>query len=169
MVLKKRIVLTTLTLLISFTALAQFQSGKASFYSKSSSGRKTASGERLHHDSLTCAHRTYPFGTLLLVTNPANGNHVIVKVTDRGPYVKGRIIDLSVRAAKELGIIAQGIAPVIVEEFSESIIPFKPTELFSKPELDLSTNDGNATKPIWVELSEQIKKRRQHEKAKKKR
>ena len=100
----KKIVLTTLTLVISFTALAQTQSGKASFYSKSFSGRKTASGERLHHDSLTCAHRTYPFGTLLIVTNPANGNKVIVKVTDRGPYVKGRIIDLSVRAAKELGI-----------------------------------------------------------------
>ena len=121
---KKLIYVTTLTLIISFTALAQSQSGKASFYSKSFSGRKTASGERLHHDSLTCAHRTYPFGTMLLVTNPANGNHVIVKVTDRGPYVKGRIIDLSVRAAQELGIIAQGIAPVIVEKLDESIIPF---------------------------------------------
>ena len=122
----KRLYITIITLLISFTALGQTQSGKASYYSKSFSGRKTASGERLHHDSLTCAHRTYPFGTMLLVTNPANGNHVIVKVTDRGPYVKGRIIDLSVRAAQELGIIAQGIAPVIVEKLDDSIIPFKP-------------------------------------------
>ena len=158
---KKKIVLTTLTLLISFTALAQSQSGKASFYSKSFSGRKTASGERLHHDSLTCAHRTYPFGTMLQVTNPANGKQVIVKVTDRGPYVKGRIIDLSVRAAQELGIIAQGIAPVIVEKMDTSIIPFKPAELFNKPELDLSTNDGSDSKPIWVELSEQLKKKQQ--------
>ena len=164
MVLKKKIVLTTLTLLISFTALAQSQSGKASFYSKSFSGRKTASGERLHHDSLTCAHRTYPFGTMLLVTNPANGNHVIVKVTDRGPYVKGRIIDLSVRAAQELGIIAQGIAPVIVEKLDESIIPFKPADYINKPELDMSTNDGSDSKPIWVELSEQTKKRQQEHK-----
>ena len=96
--------------LASLTTLAQVQSGKASFYSKKFSGRKTASGERLHHDSLTCAHRTYPFGTQLKVTNPANNKTVIVRVTDRGPYVKGRIIDLSVRAAKELGIISQGIA-----------------------------------------------------------
>lgn len=166
MIFKIKIVLTTLILLISFTALGQTQSGKASFYSKSSSGRKTASGERLHHDSLTCAHRTYPFGTMLLVTNPANGNHVIVKVTDRGPYVKGRIIDLSVRAAQELGIIAQGIAPVIVEKLDDSIIPFKPADYISQPELDLSTNDGSSSKPIWVELKEQMKKRQKEQKNK---
>ena len=158
-----RIIITTLTLLISFTAQAQTQSGKASFYSKSFSGRMTASGERLHNDSLTCAHRTYPFGTLLLVTNPANGNHVIVRVTDRGPYVKGRIIDLSVRAARELGIIAQGIAPVIVERFDDSIIPLKPKDYLDKPELDLGTNEGAATKPIWMELKDQMKKKQQEE------
>ena len=164
----KKLYITIITLLISLTAQAQAESGKASFYSKRSSGRKTASGERLHHDSLTCAHRTYPFGTLLLVTNPANGNHVIVKVTDRGPYVKGRIIDLSLRAAKELGIIAQGIAPVIVEEYNESVIPFKPAEIFSKPELDMSTHNDDAAKPIWVELNEQTKKKKQEEKEKEK-
>ena len=107
-----------------------------------SSGRKTASGERLHHDSLTCAHRTYPFGTQLKVTNPANGKSVIVRVTDRGPYVKGRIIDLSVKAAKELGIIAQGIAPVVVELWDTTIIPFKPADVSHLPEFDLGTNDG---------------------------
>ena len=139
----------------SLPALAQVQSGKASFYSKKFSGRKTASGERLHHDSLTCAHRTYPFGTLLKVTNPANGQTVIVRVTDRGPYVKGRIIDLSVRAARELGIISQGIAPVIVERHSPSMIPFKPEDIVELPELELSTNDGPVSKPIWVELKEQ--------------
>ena len=160
----KRLYITVFILLISFTTLAQPESGKASFYSKSSSGRKTASGERLHHDSLTCAHRTYPFGTLLQVTNPANGKQVIVKVTDRGPYVRGRIIDLSVRAAQELGIIAQGIAPVIVEKYEESVIPFKPSEFFSQPELDMSTNDGEAAKPIWVELNEQMKKKQQEKK-----
>jgi rare lipoprotein A len=166
MIILKKIVLTTLTLIFSFTALAQTQSGKASFYSKGSSGRKTASGERLHHDSLTCAHRTYPFGTLLLVTNPANGNKVIVRVTDRGPYVKGRIIDLSLRAAKELGIYAQGIAPVIVEKFDPFIIPFKPSDYIEKPELDMGTNEGSSTKPIWVELREQYKKKHQEHKNK---
>ena len=162
MVLKNKIVLTTLTLLISFTALAQTERGKASYYSKSWSGRKTATGERLHHDSLTCAHKTYPFGTLLKVTNPVNGLSVIVKVTDRGPYVKGRVVDLSVRAAKELGILAQGIAPVIVERYNPSIIPFKPED-FELPEFDLGTNEGSSAKPIWMELRDQRIKRRQEQ------
>ena len=147
-------------MLLSFTTpQAQTESGKASFYSMKFSGRKTASGERLHHDSLTCAHRTYPFGTQLKVTNPANGKSVIVRVTDRGPYVKGRIIDLSVKAAKELGIIAQGIAPVVVELWDTTIIPFKPADVSHLPEFDLGTNDGPDAKPIWQILSEQNKKR----------
>lgn len=162
MVFRNKIVLTTLTLLISFTALAQTERGKASYYSKSWSGRKTANGERLHHDSLTCAHKTYPFGTLLKVTNPVNGLSVIVKVTDRGPYVKGRVVDLSVRAAKELGILAQGIAPVIVERYNPSIIPFKPED-FELPEFDLGTNEGSSAKPIWMELRDQRIKRRQEQ------
>jgi rare lipoprotein A len=114
----------------------------------------------LHHDSLTCAHKTYPFGTLLKVTNPANGLSVIVKVTDRGPYVKGRVVDLSVRAAKELGMLSQGIAPVIVERYNPSIIPFKPEDL-ELPEFDLGTNEGASAKPIWMELRDQRIKRRQ--------
>jgi len=141
--------------LTSYINAQNVQTGKASFYAMKFSGRKTASGERLHHDSLTCAHRTYPFGTQLKVTNPANGRNVIVRVTDRGPYVKGRIIDLSVRAARELGIISQGIAPVIVERYNPSIIPFKPEDIIDLPELELSTNEGSTTKPIWVELKEQ--------------
>ena len=138
---------------------AQTESGKASFYSKKFTGRRTASGERLHHDSLTCAHLTYPFGTQLKVTNPANGRSVIVRVTDRGPYVRGRIIDLSVRAAQELGIIAQGIAPVVVELWDTTIIPFKPADVSHLPEFDIGTNDGPDNKPIWKILSEHNKKR----------
>ena len=160
----RRFIILLFAIATSFTALAQTQSGKASFYSKKFTGRKTANGERLHHDSLTCAHKTYPFGTLLKVTNPENGLHVIVRVTDRGPYVKGRIIDLSVRAAKELGIIAQGIAPVIVERYDESIIPFKPAENIDLPELDLGTNEGSSTKPIWMELRDQYKKQQKENK-----
>lgn len=145
-----------------FTLSAQTQRGTASYYSKSWTGRKTANGERLHHDSLTCAHKTYLFGTLLKVTNPANGLSVIVKVTDRGPYVKGRIVDLSVRAAKELGILSQGIAPVIVERYNPPTIPFKPEDI-ELPEFDLGTNEGSATKPIWMELRDQRIKRRQQQ------
>lgn len=139
------------------------QTGKASYYAQKFSGRRTANGERLHHDSLTCAHRTYPFGTLLKVTNPANGKEVIVRVTDRGPYVKGRIIDLSVRAARELGILTQGIAPVTVERYSPANIPFKPEEILDLPEFDIGTNEGADTKPIWMELRDQYKKKQQEE------
>ena len=89
--------------------------GFASYYAKRATGSRTASGEKLHHDSLTCAHRTYPFGTRLKVTTPSNGRSVVVRVNDRGPFVRGRIVDLSWGAARELGILAQGIAKVTVE------------------------------------------------------
>ena len=150
-----------IAILLGFSVLAQVQNGKASYYAKKLTGRQTASGERFHHDSLTCAHRTYPFGTLLKVTNPANGKEVIVRVTDRGPYVKGRIIDLSVRAARELGILAQGIAPVTVERYNPTIVPFKPEDIIDLPEFDIGTNEGSDTKPIWMELRDQYKKKNQ--------
>lgn len=164
----KKIVLTTLLFVFGIASLlAQTERGTASYYAKSWTGRKTANGERLHHDSLTCAHKTFPFGTLLKVTNPANGLSVIVKVTDRGPYVKGRIVDLSVRAAKELGILSLGIAPVIVERYSPTIIPFRPED-YELPEFDLGTNEGSDTKPIWMELRDQrIKRRQEQQKAEK--
>ena len=109
------LILAATTLLPLSKADAQTTTGKASFYSKRSTGSRTASGERLHHDSLTCAHRTYPFGTRLKVTHQGNGKSVIVRVTDRGPFVRGRIIDLSWGAARELGMLSQGIAQVTVE------------------------------------------------------
>lgn len=110
------IVLSFAFFLLSFSPVdAQIQTGIASYYAKRATGHKTANGERLHHDSLTCAHRTHPFGTLLKVTNPANGAEVMVRVNDRGPFRRGRIIDLSWSAAKILGILRQGIAKVQVE------------------------------------------------------
>ena len=120
--------LCAISILHLLPATAQTQTGKASYYAKNFVGRKTASGERLHRDSLTCAHRNYPFGTLLRVTNISNGRQVVVRVNDRGPFRKGRIIDLSWGAAKELGMIAQGIAPVTVEKVDEMNIPFKPVD-----------------------------------------
>ena len=110
---------------------AQAQRGKATYYSKRATGARTANGERFHHDSLTCAHRTYPFGTMLHVKNPANGKEVVVRVIDRGPFIRGRIIDLSWRAAKELGIIAQGVAMVEVQPV-DAIVPYRPKELFKQ-------------------------------------
>jgi rare lipoprotein A len=91
------------------------QHGKASYYPKRWTGRHTANGDRLHHDSMTCAHRKHPFGTLLRVTNQKNGRQVIVRVTDRGPFGRGRIIDLSWAAAKELDMLRAGVVPVTVE------------------------------------------------------
>ena len=104
---------------------AQTQQGKASFYSKRATGSRTANGERLHHDSMTCAHRTLPFGTLLKVTHLGNERSVIVRVNDRGPFVRDRIIDLSWGAARELGMLGQGIATVFVEPADEITIPLK--------------------------------------------
>jgi rare lipoprotein A len=83
--------------------------GKASYYS---SGRRSADGERFRPGALTAAHRTLPFGTLLNVTNISNGRSVQVRVTDRGPFVRSRIIDLSRGAAASIGMIARGVAMV---------------------------------------------------------
>lgn len=113
---RKHCIALILTLLLGFTALAQnVQRGKASYYSKRWTGRRTSNGERLHHDSMTCAHRTYPFGTLLRVTNLKNGLQVVVRVTDRGPFGRGRIIDLSWGAAKKLDMLKAGVVPCTVE------------------------------------------------------
>lgn len=128
--------------LLSFTVLhAQQQSGRASYYSKRATGSRTASGERLHHDSLTCAHRSYPFGTMLKVTNLLNDKSVVVRVTDRGPFGRGRVIDLSWAAAQEIGMLAQGIASVKVEVVGEGGVPFKPKEEFDFPEINFEVAD----------------------------
>lgn len=93
----------------------QPEKGKASFYSKKWDGRRTSSGEKLSSALFTAAHKTLPFGTLVRVTNLTNCNWVIVKINDRGPHIKSRVIDLSWGAAKQLGMIAAGIAEVEVE------------------------------------------------------
>ncbi|MEY2828788.1 MAG: hypothetical protein RIQ33_646 [Bacteroidota bacterium] len=91
-----------------------FQTGIASYYSKRSTGARTASGKILNNDSLVCAHRTLPFGTKIKVTNLKNGKSVIVKVIDRGPFGKGRVVDLSYAAADSLGILKSGLGKVEV-------------------------------------------------------
>lgn len=86
--------------------------GVASYYGKDFHGRKTANGETFDMYGLTAAHKTLPLGTRVRVTNMANGKSVIVKINDRGPFVAGRILDLSFEAAKRLGMIASGTADV---------------------------------------------------------
>jgi rare lipoprotein A len=87
----------------------------ASFYGHRHKGRRTASGSRYDPAALTCAHRTEPFGTRLRVTDLETGRQVVVKVNDRGPFVRGRVIDLSLAAARELGMVDRGVARVLVE------------------------------------------------------
>jgi len=155
---KRIIALLLILCTMSFIPLyAQSQRGKASYYAKNLNGRRTASGERLHPDSLTCAHRTYPFGTMVRVLNPANGRSVVVRVTDRGPFVGGRIIDLSWRAAKELGIIAQGVAMVVVVKASEFVVPFEPTDEIEVPEFELETTEsGPPLTPYWRDIKKDL-------------
>ncbi len=89
--------------------------GTASFYANKFEGRRTSSGEIFHQRKMTCAHRTLPFGTTLQVTNLSNNKSVVVTVNDRGPYGKGRIVDLTTAAAKELDFIKSGTTRVQIE------------------------------------------------------
>lgn len=98
--------------------LAFEQEGLASYYGKEHHGRRTASGAVFDAGRLTAAHRTLPFGTLVRVTNLDNGRHVVVTVTDRGPFRRERVIDVSRRAAKDLGFLRAGTARVRLEAVS---------------------------------------------------
>lgn len=89
--------------------------GLASFYGDGFHGRRTASGARYDMHALTCAHPSAPFGTRLRVTDLETGRAVEVTVNDRGPFAKGRVIDLSLAAARQLGIVRRGLARVRVE------------------------------------------------------
>jgi rare lipoprotein A len=88
------------------------QVGEASYYGAKFENRKTADGERFKSDGLTAAHRTLPIGTMVRVTNLRNHRSVVVRINDRGPHARKRIIDLSPAAAKELGIRDQGVMRV---------------------------------------------------------
>lgn len=102
------------TVLLSLSSCARkiTETGKGSFYADKFEGRPTASGEKFDQGKMTCAHRTLPFGTKVKVTNLANGHTVTVTVNDRGPFAAGRIIDVSKKAAKKLGMVNQGVASV---------------------------------------------------------
>jgi len=88
------------------------QTGLASWYGEPFHGRTTASGEKYDMNELTCAHKTLPFHTRLRVQNLDNGRSITLRVTDRGPFVEGRIVDVSRKAAQELGMIGPGTARV---------------------------------------------------------
>ena len=98
-------------------ALEHVGDGMASYYGHELAGNRTASGERFNPKALTAAHRTLPLGSKLKVTNKKNGKSVIVRVNDRGPFVKKRLIDLSLGAAQKISMVAAGHAAVRIERF----------------------------------------------------
>jgi rare lipoprotein A len=89
--------------------------GVASFYGYDGSGNRTATGERFNPEGMTAAHRHLPFGTRVRVTNTHNGRSVVVRINDRGPFIRGRVLDLSYGAARILGMLGNGVAPVKIE------------------------------------------------------
>lgn len=116
---RTRLLLTCLVLLLSqhtlWGQMGYTQAGEASFYSDKFNGQMTASGERFSNQEMTAAHRVLPFGCKVLVTNVATGATVVVRINDRGPFKKGRIIDLSKTAAAALDIVQAGVGQVKIE------------------------------------------------------
>lgn len=108
---QKIIFLLVITTLFSCSAKVT-QRGKASYYADKFNGRKTASGEKFRNSKKTAAHKTLPFGTKVKVTNLRNGKSVKVKINDRGPFVAGRIIDLSKKAARKIDMQKEGVGNV---------------------------------------------------------
>ncbi len=119
------------------------QTGTASWYGPDFNGRRTSSGEIYDKERLTCAHRTLPFGTYLLVRNLDNGSSVVVRVNDRGPFAKDRVIDLSEAAARIIGMIPTGTAQVA---FSE--IPKEEALAWKGGGLDGQATGADATDPL---------------------
>jgi rare lipoprotein A len=111
----KRLFFASALALFAAFSFGQSQTGKASFYADKFEGHPTASGEKYKHNRLTAAHKTLPFGTKIRVTNVENNQAVDVVVNDRGPYVDGRVVDLSKSAAEKLGFVAQGLTDVKID------------------------------------------------------
>ena len=101
-------------MMVVFTSCAPkiTETGKASYYADKFNGRKTANGETFRNRKKTAAHKTLPFGTIVKVTNLRNGRSVKVRINDRGPFVAGRQIDLSKKAARKIGMVKEGVGHV---------------------------------------------------------
>lgn len=148
--------------IISFAVHAQnvHMDGRASYYHSNLHGRKMANGQRYNRDSMTCAHRSLPFGTKLRVTNPVNGSQVVVTVADRGPYVRGRVIDLSYGAAAQLGILRAGVAMLQIEILPKEVeIPYRKEEVLELPKVEYgSVGVCYEYMPEWEKVKPEPKK-----------
>lgn len=114
------------------------QKGMASFYADHFQGRQTANGDRYDRNALTAAHKTLAFGSKVRVTNVENQKSVVVTINDRGPYVKGRILDLSRKAAEELDIVRAGTGKVEIEVLEGSEVPEESGQEFPEPDEKLT-------------------------------
>jgi rare lipoprotein A len=99
-------------------AVGQTQTGKASYYHDRFHGRKTASGAKYNKNALSAAHKSLPLGAKVKVTDTRSGKSVVVRINDRGPFVKGRVIDLSRAAARKIGLVKKGVSKVKVKVLS---------------------------------------------------
>lgn len=161
----KRTSLVVFVFVVCVTHLLGQDVGNATFYHHKFQGKRTSDGGTYHKDSMTCAHKTYPLGALLLVKNPKNGKEVVVKVTDRGPFSRRLMIDLSYRAAKALDIIRYGIAPVEVTLYPTICIPYKPQPLKTNSYLDVAIHSKEAPHPALKVLSRPAKRKIKHSKS----
>ncbi len=135
--------------------------GIASYYSDKLHGRPTASGEPYDKNDMTCAHKTYKFGTLLRVTRLDDKRSVIVRVTDRGPFTKGYVVDLSRKAAEDIDLIHDGIAKVKVELYekpSENAVTTAPDPVEKTTKETTTKGVENKEKPVELEMKIPMKK-----------
>ncbi|GEM_PF-1496700 len=142
--------------------------GKATFYADFFHGKRSADGSVFNQNGFTCAHRTLPFGTVLKVTNQRNGLSTIVTVTDRGPYGRGLVIDLTRAAAKEINMISAGVVPVVLEIIKGDVLLGNVEQLhaFLNEQLDSISNkyeflhmyekNAEELEPHWMDLPEQM-------------
>lgn len=126
----------------TFSLPATTQFGVASWYGPGFQGRETASGPPFDMNAMTCAHRQLPLGTCVRVTNLLNRRALILKVNDRGPYVGGRVLDVSRGAAKSLGFLGAGLAPVRIE-----IVSYPPHCITVPPGLTVVASARNPASP----------------------
>lgn len=134
--------------------------GSASYYGTKFYGRKTASGEILKKNKFTCAHPTFPFGTMLEVTNISNNKWCVVRVNDRGPFSRSRILDVSYEAAARLGMFKSGVAKVkvmVVGDNNKVIITRPDAIIENSMELVSNNNVENLVLPPLKQESEKEK------------
>lgn len=150
--------------IVGFTSISQTQTGKASLYAEKFDGRPTASGEIYKHNLATAAHRKLPFGTKVKVTNLENNKVAIVKINDRGPFIRGRIIDLSRSVANSLGIFNTGVSDVRIEVLDENAqasaktVEYKSSSVKNKKNQQVKksvteTNNANSEGNEFYELT----------------